>query len=235
MSSPDPKRRLTVWEERRRLLLGQMPQAHTEFRTSGVFGGPSLHFHLRALEAGEAGDFELFSEMLYALLVSWGMHRMGQPGPKMLPFEDFSASLALVRPSLEPLKVLAPSDLTDAHWEALGDVFLELRVMRTSPSLVATSKVLAHWLPRLVAPIDREYTLKFLPVRYRQKASRKDEAGIFRQLHQEFFHPILEDADFQDFDSACRHPSSAHPWDSSPLKLIDNLLIGTVRLANQPD
>lgn len=93
------KRAPIVWEEKRRELLAQMPEAHAEFQNSGVFGGPSLHFHLRALEAANEADYDLFSELLYALLVSWGMHRMGKSGPKMRPFNDFKASLVMVAPA----------------------------------------------------------------------------------------------------------------------------------------
>ena len=56
------------------------------FEASNIFSGPSVYFHRRAIERrrlhGTAEDLladELFLEYVYAVLPSWGMHRMVGP------------------------------------------------------------------------------------------------------------------------------------------------------------
>ena len=67
-----------------------------EFEHRAVFGGPSVHFHVRAIERrmthesvrSAIADEELL-ELIYAMLTSWGMHRMGPKGAKLVDFEPF--------------------------------------------------------------------------------------------------------------------------------------------------
>jgi len=69
---------------------------HDEYYSSGIFGGPSLHFHRRALGlAGEVTEPTQI-ELIYAVLTSWGMHRMGASGSKMQSFGVFKQSIASV-------------------------------------------------------------------------------------------------------------------------------------------
>jgi hypothetical protein len=69
-----------MFDEQRNRLLTDLGSAHDTFYRAQVFGGPSLHFHLRSLDAAIAQDFERFAESVYAVLASWGMHRMGPGG-----------------------------------------------------------------------------------------------------------------------------------------------------------
>jgi hypothetical protein len=62
-----------MFESQREHLLRSLDVAHDAYYRAGTFGGPSFHFHLRALGAGKDGGFEQFAEMAYALLVAWGM------------------------------------------------------------------------------------------------------------------------------------------------------------------
>ncbi len=136
--------------------------AHDAYYRSAVFGGPSLYFHLLALRAGKDGDFGRFAEAVYALLTAWGMHRMGSGGSKMREFELFEASLKPLWPVVLSLQQASPDSLDENGWRDLGKVFREIDCMQTKTRLVGNSKVLAHALPNLVPPVDREYTLKFL-------------------------------------------------------------------------
>jgi hypothetical protein len=54
--------------------------AHLTYYRAGIFTGPSLPFHLGALEAGKGADLSRFAESVYALLAAWRMHRMGRGG-----------------------------------------------------------------------------------------------------------------------------------------------------------
>ena len=65
---------------------------------AATFAGPSLHFHLRSLDAVRTNDFERAVEYGYATLTSWGMHRMGPGGSKLREFGKFRDSLRIVWP-----------------------------------------------------------------------------------------------------------------------------------------
>jgi hypothetical protein len=83
-----------MFDNQRNSLLGALDTAHDAYYRAEVFGGPSLHFHLRGLEAARSQDFERFAEYVYAVLASWGMHRMGPGGSKMREFEGIPEFIA---------------------------------------------------------------------------------------------------------------------------------------------
>src|SRR5438477_9275979 len=99
-----------MFDDQRDLLLTALEAAHAAYYLAEVFGGPSLHFHLKSLEAARAQDFERFAEYVYAVLPSWGMHRMGG-GPKMRDFSEFHSSLKAVWAMALQLQEKTPSDL----------------------------------------------------------------------------------------------------------------------------
>jgi hypothetical protein len=130
---------------------------------SEKFSGPSLHFHQRALKVGYE-DWTKKIELIYAVLVSWGMHRMGANGPKMQPFTSFLQSVDSVKQEIETLRQTHPDNLSSSQWSALERLFKTIKVMASGTTIVGNSKVLAHLLPNLAAPVDREYTMKYLLV-----------------------------------------------------------------------
>ena len=139
---------------------------------NSLFGGPSVYFHKRTLQRLQQVGIDAvlseseveFYELLYATLASWGMHRMGPRGAKLVNFCDFRASI--IRSS-EPIRALQYLTLCDLH-EPVSDVANRivavmngLSVGRSETKMVACTKTLHHLLPDLVPPIDRQYTLWF--------------------------------------------------------------------------
>ncbi len=133
------------------------------------FGGPSVYFHRQALLA-QAADFlgDRHIEMIYATLASWGMHRMGDPEDtkaKLVEFDVFRSNILACRPELTALRNERFKNVTPMHYKALlrglEDVYGRLRVSISDSTLVANAKTLAHILPHLIAPIDRQYTVRF--------------------------------------------------------------------------
>ena len=215
-----------MFDDQRNRLLAALDEAHDAYYRSVVFAGPSLHFHLRSLEAARAQDFERFAEYLYAVLASWGMHRMGPGGSKMREFGEFQASLRLVWPIALQLRDKEPSSLTESDWNCLRKVFFEIRCMASGTSLVGNSKVMAHLLPKLIPPVDRQYTLKFL-FRHGQITNGTDvEWEKLLQILNGFFYPIAQSALFQDKAEEWLTQNERFKWDTSALKIVDNLVIG---------
>lgn len=55
---------------------------------------------------------------------------------------------------------------------------------------VGNSKVIAHALPKLTAPIDREYTLTFLFGDGQIRNDKQAEWTTLRHILQHFFYPV---------------------------------------------
>lgn len=219
-----------MFEAERKLLLSALDDAHENFYQAEVFGGPSLHFHLKSLEAARAQDFERFAESVYAVLPSWGMHRMGG-GPKMQEFAEFHSSLKAVWPIALRLRDKTPADLGSSDWNNVREVFRGIHCMASSISLVGNSKVMAHLLPNLVPPVDREYTLNFLFRRAQIVSGIEVEWRKLVEILEGFFYPVSQSAVFQSKAEKWLSRSREFKWDTSPLKIADNLVIGISRMA----
>jgi hypothetical protein len=104
-------------------------------------------------------------------------------------------------------------------------------VVATGTSLVGNSKVFAHLLPNLVPPVDREYTLTFLFGNKQITNDLQGEWGKLRQILQGFFHPIAEDPIFRAKADEWLTRRDRSRWDTSQLKILDNLVIGMAALS----
>ncbi|HQH53732.1 MAG TPA: hypothetical protein PKY01_14985 [Candidatus Hydrogenedentes bacterium] len=209
-------------------IVSHAEEYHETFYETETFGGPSLHFHRRALDVG-LNCWREKTELVYAALASWGMHRMGRAGSKMQPFTLFEQSMTAVRHEIEELSQCAPQELSEQNWQTLELVFKTIRVMASGTTIVGNSKVLAHFLPNLVAPVDREYTLNYLFNGKMFQNGLEREWILMRKIHAEFYYPILVVQDFQIRSKNWMRNSESFPWDSSDLKLVDNLVIGAMR------
>lgn len=218
-----------MFETLRERLLQSMDVAHTAYYRAETFRGPSLYFHLRALEAGKNGDLEGFAESAYALLSAWGMHRMGRRGSKMREFDDFKASLDSLWPAVLRLQQATPEHLGEAGWREMSEIFRGIRCMASGTSLVGNSKVMAHALPNLVAPVDREYTLRFLFGSTNVLNHLEREWDKLQMILREFFYPILREESFKLRAREWQERWAEFRWDTSPLKIADNLIIGLLK------
>jgi hypothetical protein len=111
------------------------------------------------------------------------------------------------------------------NWQKIAvDVRVLLHNKREQPKLVGNSKVMAHALPNLVPPIYRHYTLRFL---YKNETIINDTEWEWERLQailQGFFYPVVESELF--ISQSMEWNDKQFPWDTSPLKIIDNLIIG---------
>src|ERR1700689_2782498 len=102
-----------MFDGQRDRLLANLDSAHDSFYQPGAFGRPRLHFHLKSLAAVKGRDLDVVAESVYAVLVSWGMHRMGPGGSKMCNFTKFRASLQSVWPIVLVLRLKSPNTLSE--------------------------------------------------------------------------------------------------------------------------
>ncbi len=100
--------------------------------------------------------------------------------------------------------------------------------MKSKTSLVGNSKVMAHALPNLVSPVDREYTLTFLFGRSGIKNDKEKEWKTLQDILRGFFYPILR-SELLKPKAKVWMETHSFKWDTSPLKIVDNLVIGLLR------
>lgn len=199
------------------------------FERSRLFTGPSLYFHERAIAARRchASPRSLladvhFLEYVYAVLPSWGMHRMGASAAKVTEFSQFVASLRSVAPAigdLWPLRIttLAPADVQDVG-RRVWTVIAAVRASASETQIVAGSKTLHHVLPDLLPPIDRQYTLMFF-------AGHKTMTAGDEQAFAAWF-PLLAEIARRCQPTIDAAAARGDYMATSPAKVIDNAIVG---------
>ncbi|SFI48582.1 hypothetical protein SAMN04515618_1304 [Collimonas sp. OK307] len=149
----------------------------------------------------------------------------------MREFNEFSDSLSHVWPIAMQLQDRTPYNLNTSDWDNLKLVFSKIRCMASGTSLVGNSKIMAHLLPNLIPPVDRQYTLKFL------FGNAQIKNGIDLEWHKlllilgNFFYPIVRSQIFQSKIEKWNAQGGQFRWDTSPLKMVDNLIIGLSKIA----
>lgn len=196
------------------------------FKESKKFSGPSLHFHLRAVQMSNPVINKQQIEYIYATLASWGMHRMGSNGAKMNDFKTFSDSIFSVSTIISELfpQVLS----TFIKWPKLEIVFESVKSMNGATQLIGNSKTLAHLLPNLIPPFDRQYTLAFL--QNHKNINVNNQKKLFIHFLQDFFQPLSQESVLISHYDKVRRESE---WNTSFPKYLDNLVIGAILSRNQ--
>jgi hypothetical protein len=212
------------------------------------FGGPSVYFHQQAISAQASAFLEdRHIEMIYATLASWGMHRMGDPEDtkaKMVEFDDFRSSILACRAELNALRNERFEDVTpdryDQILQGLMVVYGRLKVSISDSTLVAHAKTLAHILPHLIPPIDRQYTVRF----FTQDASEFfTKSGKYRLPQvpngiDEQFNLFVDLAGKMKglFDGCDRTilQVNGQGFNTSYPKIIDNLIMAFVKSVERP-
>lgn len=199
------------------------------FEAEDVFQGPSRYFHLKALERRSVAPSpaallqdERFLEYVYAVLPSWGMHRMGAQAAKVPAFDIFARALCACESQIENLwhrdiTELA-ADKVDEVGEQLWEIIARLRSSTSGSRLVSGSKTLHHVLPALMPPIDREYTFRFFTGQ--TMLSRSEEASFLA------WWPLLCEVGRRCAQDVRAATGRAQVMATSPSKVIDNAIIG---------
>lgn len=210
-------------------ILNNLKTYHEAFYKAETFGGPSLYFHRRTLEMANSDNFELYLEFIYATLASWGMHRMGKGGSKMQGFDVFKESILRIREQIEEAKRIDYQNMTDSNWRCLEKIFRSINVMASGTKIVGNSKVMAHLIPNIIPPIDREYTLKYLKGNPNIRNGLDYEWQLMREILSKFFIPVASNHRFLNKAQEWIGDQQKYPWDTSVFKVIDNLVIGACK------
>ena len=208
-------------------ILANAEKYHQSYYKAETFDGPSLYFHQRAIETRQLPASLTHLEYVYATLASWGMHRMGKRGSKMGSFDNFRRSIEPLRDKISVAQQFDFREMNSQKWSLLEEIFKGIKVMASRTSLVGNSKVMHHMLPNIVPPIDREYTLWYLRGNKNIRNDLDDEWQLMKGIISDFFIPVASDKDFESKADKWMARVEEYPWDTSVLKVIDNLVIGS--------
>ena len=140
------------------------------FIKDDFFTGPASYFPHMALEYRKRNFLsDRHIEMIYATLTAWGMHRLSKTGPKLPDFKHFKCHILHCKNELNKLKDVRIEDVPEGQKDSLFSelkelVFNKIHASETNSQIVASTKTLAHILPDLIPPMDREYTAKFFGI-----------------------------------------------------------------------
>ncbi len=202
-----------------------------EFDRENLFTGPSVYFHSKALEIQRQHSTprdvlkdNLFFDYLYATLTAWGLHRMGPGLTKLTKIEALKASFQSQEERIMKLQSFEidkiPENEVNSVASKLWYIIDNLQVGVGDTKIVAGSKALHHLLPKLIPPIDGEYTLKFFYDNRGTALSQGDEIA-FKEIYP-YFCQIA---------SVCAGEIEKHigsGMNTSKTKVIDNAVVGFV-------
>ena len=163
---------------------------------------------------------EKFIELAYTTLIAWNMN---QRAAKLSDFNTFKRSLLqnkqLIQ-SLEPYKIQNLSNSNDLIG-TLKLLFDNLQLVADGkPKLVTFSKTLHYFLPDLLMPIDRAYTITYF---YNSTNIPKAAEQQF-QIYWDVFEQFISLATQYNFES---HKDIS--WNRNIPKIIDNIIIAFIQ------
>ena len=221
-------KRLTL-EDRVEELCNNFDSYLVEFDWVSPFTGPSIYFHLKTLErsrsigTSNALEDTCFFEYLYATLASWGMHRMGPKGAKLVDFADFMKTLQSQKDKILDLQGLKLTHIKKEELEnavnKLWNILSNLKVSSTETQLTAGSKALHHLLSDLMPPIDREHTLRFV---YGYNPTYGSEEQRFKKTF-----PLFWKIGYNEKSAVLQWVGKG--FHTSETKVIDNAIVGYVK------
>jgi hypothetical protein len=218
------------WDLKRNYIIENLSALHDLFYHEDKikFTGPSLYFHRKTIDLKNQGVFDQnYCESIYATVVSWGMHRMGPKGAKMRYFDVFSTSILSQKSDIAQINAKTIYDINESLWEKMFTIFCKIEIMDSDSILVGNSKVLAHLFPNIIAPIDREYTMNYIFGSKQIPKSKESQFDLFRSIHETFYYEILKNNSFRKNADAWVKNQEKYKWDTSLIKIIDNLVIAT--------
>lgn len=203
------------------------------------FGGPSIYFHNRALEEKSKNFLaDTHLENIYATLVSWGMHRMGETSTKMVNYGIFKKSILDQKENILKLKDFKAENIAERKNEIIQElrqICFSFKVSISNSKIVGNSKALAHILPDLIPPIDRQYTIRFFTNEPKNSVNQKGlfkTLSDFKDLNEEekcFTHILNKTFDFVNLIKSDTNITIDSRFNTSYPKIFDNFIMTYVK------
>jgi hypothetical protein len=182
---------------------------------------PGQYLYKLAMEFSNRTKFsEKFIELTYTTLIAWNMN---QRGAKLSDFNIFRKSLLDNKQIIQSLEKFRIEKLpnTNSFIQKIEFLFKNLQlVAKDKPKLVTVSKTLHFFLPNLLMPIDRSYTLQFF---YHNTNLPKEDEGQF-EIYKAIFEQFRQLATTYNFDIHIDEN-----WNRNIPKIIDNIIIAYIQ------
>lgn len=168
---------------------------------------------------------EKFIQLTYTTLMAWNMNQRGARLSKYNTFRNSILKHRKIIRSLEKLR-LDRVNKTEDIMDKVGFLFKRLvLVKKGKPRLVTFSKTMHYFLPNLLMPIDRSYTLKFFYNNTGVPKSLDGQFEMYRQIFSEF-DELSKTYNFR------KHIDKE--WNRTVPKIIDNIIIAYKKKRQQP-
>lgn len=157
-----------------------------------------------------------FIELTYTTLISWNMN---QRGAKLSDFATYRKSLIEHKQTIELFMKDRIEKFTDIDllMEKINFLFEHLQLVADGkPKLVTFSKTLHYFLPNLLIPIDRTYTLKLFYNNNKVPKLESEQLLIYREIFEQFSQ-LAKIYDFKKYIDK--------KWNKNIPKIIDNIII----------
>lgn len=165
-----------------------------------------------------------FIKLAYECLKSWGMENRGA---KLFDFEEFKQSILNNKSNFSNLQDVQLKEINNENFGTLFNLFKNLKISQTSAKLVGFSKLVHFYLPNLISPIDRKYTLAFFypgNSSYFPSGKEENQFIVFKNIH-EIYKKFSMQNDFEQYVSSTG-------WNRNIPKIIDNLILGYLLIDN---
>ncbi len=161
-----------------------------------------------------------FIELVYTTLIAWNMN---QRSAKLSNFDLFKESLIKHEQTIKSLEQyrIENLDYVDNLKETIVSLFKNLKlVAKNKPKLVTFSKTLHFFLPNLLMPVDRSYTLLFFYNNTNFNKTDDEQIQIYCDIFEQFrqFAKVWNYANYVD-----------EKWNKNIPKMIDNIIIAYIK------
>ena len=161
-----------------------------------------------------------FIELVYVTLSAWNMNSRGA---KLQDFEVLKKSIIRNKKTIHDLNSYTLKDMNNQTVRGLlENLFTNLDlVAEGKPPLVTFSKTMHFFLPDLIGPIDRTYTMKFFYNNTNVPSSITNQFKRFMDIEIEYCNLAKKYKLTKYKDSI---------WNRTIPKIVDNMIIGYLRL-----
>lgn len=160
-----------------------------------------------------------FIELVYVTLSAWNMNTRGA---KLNEFTAFKESIISSKKIIESLQNSNINNITDEYIRTrLYYLFFGLKLVDdTKPPLVTFSKTMHFFIPELVVPIDRTYTLRYFYGNVNVPKNHERQFTMFMDIEEQYslYAKKIDLAKYYD-----------QIWNRNIPKIMDNIIIGYLR------
>ena len=161
-----------------------------------------------------------FIELVYVTLSAWNMNSRGA---KLQEYDQFKNSIVNCRNVIEGLNEYSIENISEQNIiDRLYELFSCLNLVADNkPKLVTYSKAFHFFMPNLVGPIDRKYTLQFFYGHTNVPKRTEKQFDKFIEIEKQYSN-LISSVDLHQYID--NNLNSKYP------KIVDNIIIGYQRL-----